>query len=107
MKMSQEVPSIKKSTLIAFFFPFLAGGAYFAFVAVNHILKQPHIPLDIVIAIPFAFITLGTCCGIFGLGVFHTYEETCKLVRLGLKTAKDTEKIVRASKTMGEIHENI
>lgn len=62
----------------AFLVPYFIGGTYYAFVAVNHISKQPHQPIDFILAVPYAYITLGTCCGIFCLCFWQMAEGSLK-----------------------------
>jgi len=59
---------------IAYLVTLALGGTYYAFVAVNHISAHPHQMLDYVLAVPFAYITLGNCCGIFTLCLWRFAE---------------------------------
>lgn len=65
MNIKSEGPT--KAQLMSFVLPFFIGGTYYAYVAINHIAKHPHQTLDYFLAVPYAYITLGTCSGIFCL----------------------------------------
>lgn len=56
-----------KEQILSFLVPFFIGGTYYAYVAVNYITINPHQTIDYFFAVPYAYITLGTCCGIFCL----------------------------------------
>jgi len=61
---SEKSNNSQKMAVMSFVLPFFIGGTYYVFVAIEHIQKQPHQLIDFVIAVPFAYITLGTCSGI-------------------------------------------
>ncbi len=91
--MSQESNS-NRGRVLAFLVPYFMGGTYYAFVAVDHISKQVHQPIDFILAVPYAYITLGTCCGIFCLCFWQTAEGLLKLWKKTTIIPKDDGKNV-------------
>jgi len=68
----------ERTKIVAFFAPFLIGGAYFALVAVTQLRQLPSEicgSLDYLYAITLAFLDMGTTSGIAGLLVLSIYEK--------------------------------
>lgn len=92
VEMPDEKYNRHKLAALSFLLPFFFGGTFYAFVAVDHIKKYPHQLIDFVLAVPFAYITLGTCCGIFCFCFWQMAEGFHKAIRAFFIRKDDAQK---------------
>lgn len=90
--MPDEKNNSCKIAAMSFLLPFFIGGTYYAFVAINHIAKYPNQPIVFVLAVPYAYITLGTCCGIFCFCFWRMAEGFLKKSKAILIPKNDAQK---------------
>lgn len=90
--MSTKYEGPTKAQVMSFVLPFVIGGTYYAYVAVNHITKNPHQTLDYFFAVPYAYITLGTCSGIFCLSFWLLAEGFITMITNWIIPKNDGQK---------------
>lgn len=93
--MSTKNESPTRSQVMSFLLPFFIGGTYYAYVAVNHISSHPHQTLDYILAVPYAYITLGTCSGIFCLCFWRMAEGFLSIMQSWIIPKNDRKSTVK------------
>lgn len=93
--MSEKSKSPTKAQVMSFVLPFFIGGTYYAYVGVNHISTHPHQTLDYILAVPYAYITLGTCSGIFCLCFWRMAEGFLSMIKNWIIPKNDGQTTVK------------